>query len=208
MGENIPDEQITIASRCMTLEFHPISTSGIHDWLLKQNFEIEAAKTVALASRGDLHRASDLINDQKVTDRFNMWESIPERLNKDGHVIAEIVEEIRNSLDEAQAVIDKRHIQEIEALSEREEALGVRGSGRKELEANHKREIRRLRIDELRFGFATLLNVLRDKIHEAPSEPLTRSIEHIRRANGALNRNPNESLLLQALFVSLSDEET
>ena len=129
-------------------------------------------------------------------------------LNKDGHVIAEIVEEIRNSLDEAQAVIDKRHIQEIEALSEREEALGVRGSGRKELEANHKREIRRLRIDELRFGFATLLNVLRDKIHEAPSEPLTRSIEHIRKANGALNRNPNESLLLQALFVSLSDEET
>ena len=208
MGENIPDEQITIASRCMTLEFHPISTSGIHDWLLKQNLEIEAAKTVALASRGDLHRASDLINDQKVTDRFNMWESIPERLNKDGHVIAEIVEEIRNSLDEAQAVIDKRHIQEIEALTEREEALGVRGSGRKELEANHKREIRRLRIDELRFGFATLVNIFRDKILEAPSEPLARSIEHVRRANGALNRNPNESLLLQGLFVSLSDEET
>ena len=36
----------------------------------------------------------------------------------------------------------------------------------------------------------------------------SRSIEHIRRANGALNRNPNESLLLQGLLVSLSDEET
>ena len=208
MGENIPEEQITIASRCMTLEFHPISASGICNWLVEQNFEAETAKTVARASRGDLHRASDLINDQKITARLNMWESIPERLNKDGHVIAEIVEEIRNSLDEAQTVIDKRHVQEIEELTEREEAIGARGSGRKELESNHKREIRRLRIDELRFGFSTLLNVLRDKIHEAPSEPLARSIEHVRRANGALNRNPNESLLLQGLFVSLSDEET
>ena len=60
-----------------------------------------------------------------------MWESIPERLNKDGHVIAEIVEEIRNSLDEAQTVIDKRHVQEIEELTKREEAIGARGSGRK-----------------------------------------------------------------------------
>ena len=208
MGENIPEEQITIASRCMTLEFHPISASGICNWLVEQNFEAETAKTVARASRGDLHRASDLINDQKITARLNMWESIPERLNKDGHVIAEIVEEIRNSLDEAQTVIDKRHVQEIEELTEREEAIGARGSGRKELESNHKREIRRLRIDELRFGFATLANVLRDKLHQDPSESLARSIEHIRRANGALNRNPNESLLLQGLLVSLSDEET
>ena len=63
--KNIPEEQITIASRCMTLEFHPISASGICNWLVEQNFEAETAKTVARASRGDLHRASDLINDQK-----------------------------------------------------------------------------------------------------------------------------------------------
>ncbi|MEC8986315.1 MAG: hypothetical protein VX763_06830 [Actinomycetota bacterium] len=207
MAEDIPDEQITIASRCMTLEFHPISTSGVLTWLLGQNCDGEIAETVALASRGDLHRAADLISDQHVTDRFFMWQSIPERLTKDGYVIAELVEEIRNSLDEAQAVIDERHIQEMELLAEREESLGVRGSGRKELEANQKREIRRFRIDELRFGFATLVNVFRDKIHVAPSEPLARSIEHVRRANGALNRNPNESLLLQGLFISLSDED-
>ena len=45
MGENIPEEQITIASRCMTLEFHPISASGICNWLVEQNFEAETAKT-------------------------------------------------------------------------------------------------------------------------------------------------------------------
>ncbi len=207
LGENIPDEQITIASRCMTLEFHPISTSGVLSWLLDKNFDDETAKTVALASRGDLHRASDLINDQKVTDRFLMWGSLLDRLDNEGHVIAELVEEIRNSLDDAQVVIDKRHIQELEVLAEREESLGIRGSGRKELEANQKREIRRFRIDELQFGFTTLVSVIRDKIEVTPSEALTRSIEHIRRANAALKRNPNEGLLLQGLLISLSDEE-
>lgn len=208
LGENIPDEQVTIASRCMTLEFQPISTSGILDWLLDQNVDDTTAETVALASRGDLHRASDLINDPKVTDRFLLWRSIPDRLNKEGYVIAEIVENIRNSLDEAQVTIDERHLQEIEELRKREETLGLRGSGRKEFEAQQKREVRRFRIDELQFGFATLANVFREKIEETPSDALIRSVEHIRRANAALRRNPNESLLLQALLISLSDEET
>ncbi len=208
LGENVPEEQVTIASRCMALEFQPISSSAIHAWLLEQGFDNERAQTVALASGGDLHRASDLMNDPQVTHRFVMWQNIPDRLNKTGHVAAQIVDEIRNSIDEAQAMIDERHHQEVETLREREESFGIRGSGRKDLEAEHKREVRRFRIDELQFGLATLSNIVRDRLEENPSESLTRSIGHIRQANAALRRNPNESLLLQALLISLSDEET
>lgn len=207
LGENIPDEQVTIASRCMTLEFQPLSSSAVSTWLLGEGLDEENAKVVALASGGDLHRAADLMNDPQVNDRFNMWQTIPDRLDKQGHIAAQIVEEIQHRIDGAQVAIDERHLQEIEALQEREESFGVRGSGRKNLETEHKREIRRFRIDELQFGLTTLANTFRNKLHENPSEAVTRSIEHIRRANAALRRNPNEKLLLQALLISLSDEE-
>ncbi len=207
LGENIPDEQITIASRCMTLEFQPISSSAISAWLLEQGFDNENTQTVALASGGDLHRAKDLMNDPHVTQRFTMWKTIPNRLNETGHVVAQIVDEIQNSIDEAQAMIDERHRQEIEALREHEESFGIRGSGRKDLETSHKREIRRFRVDEIQFGLTTLANAIRGQLDRNPSESLTRSIEYVRKSNAALRRNPNEKLLLQALLIALSDEQ-
>jgi DNA polymerase-3 subunit delta' len=147
------------------------------------------------------------MNDAQVNERYDMWQTIPCRLSGSGYIVAEIVEEIRNRIDDAQIMINQRHVRENEELTEREESFGIRGSGRKNLETKHKREIRRFRMDELQFGFSTLTKVLHRQLLEDPSELLMRSIEQIRRANGALRRNPNESLLLQALLISLSEED-
>lgn len=207
ISENIPDEQTTIASRCMTLHFQPISSEKLHAWLKEQGLDDDAAQTVAMASGGDLHRAIDLMNDPQVNERYNMWQTIPRRLSGTGYIVAEITEEIRNRIDDAQIMINQRHVREIEELTEREESFGIRGSGRKNLETKHKREIRRFRMDELQFGFSTLTKVLHRQLLEDPSESLMRCIEQIRRTNGALRRNPNESLLLQALLISLSADD-
>ena len=126
------------------------------------------------------------------------------RLDGTGAAVAIAVEELRALIDDAQGPIDARHLVELEELAEREEQVGSRGSGRRDLEAAHKREIRRLRVDELKFGLATLAGVYRDRVVAEPRAGHLRALDALRNANEALIRNPNEALLLQALFLQLS----
>ena len=101
----------------------------------------------------------------------------------------------------------ERHAAELADLEEREAITGQRGSGRKEMEAQHKREQRRLRTDELRSGLATLEGAYRDRA-AASSGPAARSAldaaKVVQDVGRALERNPNEALLLQALMVRLT----
>jgi len=72
------------------------------------------------------------------------------------------------------------------------------------LEARHKREERRVRTDELRFGLATLAGAYRDVLAGARDPgPGLAAVEAVTAANEALARNPNVTLLLQGLLVRL-----
>jgi DNA polymerase-3 subunit delta' len=98
----------------------------------------------------------------------------------------------------------------LEALTEREESFGARGSGRRQLVDRHKREIRHHRDDELRFGLATLARAyLARGVDDglSPAEACLLATERITEATGDLMRNPNETLLLQALFLDLPTAE-
>ena len=93
---------------------------------------------------------------------------------------------------------------EIAEIAAREEEYGTRGSGRRVLEERHRREIRLLREDELRLGLATLAARYRDRLIDAPDpEPIVAACARITAASEALVRNPNEALLLEALFLDL-----
>ncbi len=203
LSEEIPDEQTTIASRCLVVEFHPVPGAEVIAWLTAQGVSGELADTVAVASGGDLRRAADLAADSNVVRRYDAWCGVPGRLDGTGATVAALVDEIRELIDEAQEPIAARHRSELEDLAQREEQLGTRGSGRSDLEAAQKREVRRFRVDELRFGLATLARVYRDRLAESP-DPADRAIlDVLRDANEALIRNPNEALLLQATFLAL-----
>ncbi len=58
-------------------------------------------------------------------------------------------------------------------------------------------------MDELRFGLATLAAVYRDRLLESATEADLGALAELRRVNEALVRNPNEALLLQAMFLKL-----
>ncbi len=204
LSEEVPDEQVTIASRCLTVRFGPVPHAAVVTWLKDQGVRAEDAETVALASGGDLRRAGDLSTDDQVVQRHQAWQAVPERLDGSGAAVAVLVEELRALVDHAQESVNGRHETELQALSDREEQLGTRGSGRKDLEAAHKREVRRLRLDELRFGLATLAGVYRDRLLLQPSSVTVAALAELRWANEALIRNPNEPLLLQALFMKLA----
>ena len=203
LAEEIPDEQVTIASRCVTIRFHAVPHGDVVAWLLERGVDPDRAETVALAAGGDLRRAGDLVSDEGVARRHAAWRGAPDRLDGTGAAVAVLVEELRALVDEAQAPIDGRHERELSELAEREEQLGTRGSGRKDLEAAQRREVRRLRVDELRFGLATLAGVYRDRLMADPRPADRRALDAIRDAAEALVRNPNEALLLQAMFLRL-----
>ena len=118
--------------------------------------------------------------------------------------------ELLASADEALAPLREQHAEELAALADQAEAMGAKGvPGRKQVEDRHKREERRWRTDDLRFGLATLAGVYRDRLvaaveadggaHSAGSAAggrrAVRQVEAIDQASAALGRNANESLL-------------
>ena len=88
------------------------------------------------------------------------------------------------------------------------QALRLGGSGKKALEDRHKRELRRHRTDELRSGLATLAGAYRDVLLHGPTvdpDACADAVHRIHAAMEALDRNPNERLLLESLLWSLPD---
>jgi DNA polymerase-3 subunit delta' len=129
---------------------------------------------------------------------------MPSRLDGTGARAAELAGELMALLDDSGGAIAAAHALEVDALQERIERYGLRGSGKKELEDRHKRELRRHRNAELRMALATLAGAYRDAVveHPRPME-LYDGLDRIDAAAEALIRFPNEAMLLQALFARL-----
>jgi DNA polymerase-3 subunit delta' len=134
-----------------------------------------------------------------------MWAMVPRRLDGTGAAVGVIVDEVVAAIDNAAEPLVARQAAEIAALEERVAQYGERGSGRKQLEESHKREQRRHRTDELRFGLGVLAGVYRRALvadERAAADFLT-AVGAIDRAAEALPRNPRLELLLQALLLQL-----
>ncbi|MEQ8843025.1 MAG: hypothetical protein RIB98_18770 [Acidimicrobiales bacterium] len=206
LGTDVPPHQITIESRCTRVDFAALSVEAIADALVVEGLaDPERARVVAAAANGDLGRARVLVLDERLAARRDAWWSVPDRLDGTGAAAGALVEELRMMIDDAATARVARHDEELAALDAREEQLGTRGSGRREMETRHRRELRQYRTDELRFGLATLAR----RYHEAiaagdPRQGPLDAVDRIRHTAESLIRNPNEALLLQALFVRLA----
>lgn len=203
LSEDVPPDHITIASRCSTIEFFPIAHNLVVHWLRSRGADPDRADMVATAAQGDLDRAELLLTDVALAERHQAWMAVPEQLNGTGARATQLVDQLRQAIDAAQGALDERHAGELEALAEREEQFGTRGSGRADLIAQHKREIRRHRDDEIRFGLAVLAGQYRDRLVVNPTPAGTEAVARLRIATTTLQRNPNEELLLQSLFLDL-----
>lgn len=209
LAEEVPPETVTIASRCVTVEFGPLSTMDLERTLLAEGVDAERAAVAAGAAGGDLDRARLLATDDDLAGRAALWQEVPSRLDGSGYMATEMVNEVRAGMDAAQGPLELRQAQDLEELEFRVEQTGERGSGRTELVARHKREIRRLRYDELRFGLATMARVYRDYLVTGAGPAISESATYdalaaIQTTAENLVRNPNEALLLQDLFLRLS----
>jgi hypothetical protein len=103
----------------------------------------------------------------------------------------------------------------MEALTAAAKEMGERGlPGRKEIVEQHQREERRFRTDALRAGLGVLARSYRGRVVRAAGGPVAVGDADVRSAAdavgfitetaAALPRNPNETLLVQSLFVRLA----
>jgi DNA polymerase-3 subunit delta' len=222
LADDTPPGLATIVSRCVQITFDPVSRQTIISWLEGRGVDAGLAESVADASGGRLDRARLLVGDPGFAARQQQWRSVPTRLDGTGAAAAAIAGELLAAADEALAPLRAEHATALAALADQAEATGAKGiPGRKGVEDTHKREERRWRTDDLRFGLATLAGVYRDRlvasvgsgsgsgpVHtpgaDADSRRAAHHLDAIRAASVALGRNANESLLMDALMVELS----
>jgi len=204
LAEHVPNELVTVASRCVRIDLGPVPESAIVERLMVEGVAEGTAREAASASSGDLGRARLLATDPRLALRREAWFAVPDQLDGTGAVAARLVDELFAMIDDAAAPLRDRQAVEAADLEERVAQLGERGSGRKALEEVHKRETRRQRVDELRFGLVVLSRRYRDEmaVSSRPA-PMVEALATIQAASEGLVRNPNEQLQFQALFLRL-----
>lgn len=204
LAESVPADFVTIASRCLRVEFCPVPESVLVEALVADGVEAEVAAAVAVAAEGRIDRARLLASDPGFAARRALWQDVPNRLDGRGTTAALLVEELVASLDTIVEPLAARHARELAELDERAKAYGLRGTSRNQVLDRHKREQRRARTDELRFGLSALAGAYRDRLLRGGDVAASlAALEAVTAANEGLVRNPNEVLLLQALLVRL-----
>ena len=215
LADSLTPELATVASRCVRIELTPVPEAELTAWLQDQGTSGDLAARAAHAAGGSPERARLLLDDPSVGERRQLWRQVPSRLDGTGATVVSLVEELLDSGSAALEPLRIRQALEIEELTAQAKASGERGlPGRREIEDRHKREERRLRTDELRAGLAELAAAYRDRAVETSGDPSAYGAERLVECSSAcdlvgatateLVRNPNEPLLLQALFVRLA----
>lgn len=206
LADQVPPELVTVASRCVRVEFSTIPEATIRDVLTGSGVGDDVAALAAHAAEGNLTRARVLATDPGLMERRAAFAAIPHRLDGTGSTVVALVAELQSLIEAAAAPLAARQAAEADELEARVAAAGERGSGRKQLEERHKRELRRHRTDELRSGLAVVAGTYRDALVRQQlnrSDAVVRAVGRIHEALDALERNPNETLLLQALLLDL-----
>lgn len=216
-AEEVPEGLETIESRCVEVRLKALDDDSIVAILCREGNDEQSARIAASAANGNLRRARVLVLDHGLATRIAAWRTVPERLTGTPAVSALLASEIVASLDLAMAPLANLQEEELEHRLRDAKEMGQRTlTNRKDLEAQFKREQRRFRIDELRFGLSALTEVYRGRLHESLEflgDGDTRSeyrvgaslqaLDVLVQTNRRLSSNIDETLLLNDLMLSL-----
>ena len=216
-AEELPEGLQTIASRCVAVALRGLAAGDLEAILTQEGAPAQSARSAAAAAGGNLRRARVLVRDDGLVDRIAQWRSIPEHLVGTPAAAAQVAAAITRELDRAIAPLAQLQEEELARRVQDAREMGQRSvANRKEIEAQHKREQRRFRIDELRFGLTALTNVYRERLGDdlADVEPdrasrrvasSLRALDSLSESARRLSLNIDEGLLLHDLMLSLTE---
>ncbi len=210
LADFVPTDLVTISSRCVRIDFRSIGPDLIAARLVAEGIDPVAAMAAARAAHGDLDRARVLATDPALSERRRAFAGAPHQLDGSGNVAMRLAGELLASIDAAAEPLAARQTIEAAELDARIKSQGERGSGKKQLDERHKRELRRHRTDELRAGLAAMAGTYRDtavSVGTTDVDACAVAIRRIHHAIEALDRNPNEKLLVESLLWSLPDAQ-
>lgn len=206
LADQVTPELVTIASRCVRIPFAALSNDAVAATLVESGIDPVTAEIAAQAAEGNLSRARVLATDEGLMGRRDAFAGMAARLDGTGTTVVKLCSEVLGLIDASAAPLAARQADELKTLEARVAATGERGSGRKQLEEHHKRELRRHRVDELRSGLGVLAGAYRDALVRGqlprPDAGVT-AVTRIHTAVESMERNPNETLLLQSLLLDL-----
>lgn len=206
LAEEITPDLVTIASRCVQVDLAAVPEHLLVERLLADGVDEATAQLAASGAGGSLSRARLLARDPEVAARRDAWFAAPERLDGSGSHAATIADELLASIDGLLEPLAEQHAEEMARYLAGFEAAGIepRKGDLKRLEDRHKREQRRVRVDELRSGLATLVSRYRDELARGGShEDFLVAADAVQELCDGLAFNPNEGLQLRALMVRL-----
>jgi DNA polymerase III subunit delta' len=206
LGEELPPELETIASRCVQIQFSAVPTAAILERLRQDGVSAEVATVAAEAAGGSLARARLLARDPAVAERRDAWYRAAERLDGSGHAACVVVDDLLALVDGLIGPLEALQAEEMERFIDGFESaeLEVPKGRLRAMEARHKREQRRVRVTELKSGLAVLTGRYRDEL-VAGGNPgdFVAVAESVQGLCDSLVFNVREALALQALFMAL-----
>ena len=88
LAEDVPEELVTIASRCVNVALSAVPRAAVVDRLVAEGAEPAVAEAAAVACGGSLRRARLLVGDPDLVARRDAWRSVPDRLDGSGATAA------------------------------------------------------------------------------------------------------------------------
>ena len=214
--ESLPEELVTIESRCVLIRLHALSLDEIEKMLVQEGADPESARAAAVSSSGSLRRARILLRDQGVVDRLTLWRGLPNQIDGDISTAIDLVAVVRAEVDSAIVALKNKHAEELAFWKRNREELKIRTESKDDIESRQKRELRLFRVEELSFMLRVLTEVYRERMAalveasasneiDARLRSVIMAVEFLSHTGEWLSEtNIDEELLLTDLFVSLS----
>ena len=204
LAEEVNRSMETLASRCARVDFEALGEADLHAILVAGGVEHGRASFAAAAAGGSIDRARLLASDDDAAVRIETWRGLRSSLNGTAAAAIVAADTALEATEQAAAPLEARHEAERAAADEQAELYGT-NVGRSSLDERHRRELRRVRTDELTMGLAVLAAQIRDEASSGTlrPEPAARQLHAIGDAAEALRFNANQRLALSCLFIRL-----
>ncbi len=206
LADQVTPELVTIASRCVRVEFPPLAAEVITDALVAEGIARDDASEAALLAAGSLARARKIANDADMRTRMSVWRAVPDQLDGTAGQVVAVAGVLAGLLEAAAAPVIAQQKLDDAAMAEQAKQ-GLPTLARREIEVRQRRAQRRARTDDLRAGLAVLSAVYRDRVATEPTRSARRALvalDAIADTADRMQYNPGEVPLLEGLLARLS----